>query len=100
MYENNLTNWDHSDAETALMLPSKYYYDEALFRLEAKTIHYCTWHCVCHRSEIESPGDFVKFDLLDQSILVVKGEAGNVHAYHNVCPVSYTHLTLPTICSV
>ena len=80
MYENNLTNWDHSDAETALTLPSKYYYDEALFSLEAKTIHYRTWHCVCHRSEIESPGDFVKFDLLDQSILVVKGEYGHVYA--------------------
>lgn len=92
MYENNLTNWDHSDAETALTLPSKYYYDEALFSLEAKTIHYRTWHCVCHRSEIESPGDFVKFDLLDQSILVVKGESGNVYAYHNVCQHRGTQL--------
>jgi len=28
MYKDNLTNWDHSDAETALTLPSKYYYDD------------------------------------------------------------------------
>ena len=36
--------------------------------------------------------DFVKFDLLDQSILVVKGESGNVYASHNVCQHRGTQL--------
>ena len=92
MNKDNYAHWDDMDPETAWTLPSKYYYDEELFRLETNTIHYRTWYCVCHRSEIESPGSFVKFDLLGQSIIVLRGTDGKVHAHHNVCQHRGTQL--------
>jgi phenylpropionate dioxygenase-like ring-hydroxylating dioxygenase large terminal subunit len=85
------TEWNPGDPETALTLPSKYFFDAEIFRREAQTIFFPSWHCVCHRSEIEQPGDFVKFDLLDQSVLV-RADDGQVHAYHNVCQHRGTRL--------
>ena len=86
------SDWDLGDPETANTLPSKYYFDQDIFDREAETIFYPSWHFVCHRSEIENPGDFIKFDLLNQSVLIIRGEGGAVHAYHNVCQPRGTRL--------
>lgn len=92
MFSDKQTDWNPEDPETALTLPSKYYFDQDIFDREAETIYYPSWQFVCHRSEIENPGDFVKFDLLNQSVLVVRGDGGAVHAYHNVCQHRGTRL--------
>ena len=92
MFDDKALDWDTSEPETALTLPSRYYFDPDLFAREAETIHYRSWHCVCHRSEIANAGDFVKFDLLDQSVLVVGGDDGEAYAYHNVCQHRGTEL--------
>lgn len=86
------SEWRLGDPETATTLPSRYFYDQEIFDREVETIFYPSWHCVCHRSEIENPGQFVKFDLMDQSILVVRGDDGGVHAHHNVCQHRGTQL--------
>ncbi|MEQ8666420.1 MAG: aromatic ring-hydroxylating dioxygenase subunit alpha [Rhodospirillales bacterium] len=92
MIGSKRTDWDPADPETALTLPSKYYFDREIFDREAETIFFPSWHCVCHVSEITNKGDFVKFDLLDQSVIVMRGEDGQIHAYHNVCQHRGTRL--------
>lgn len=92
MFDNKVTDWDPGNRETALTLPSKYYYDQEIFDREAQTIFYPSWHCVCHVSEIPNKGDFVVLDLLDQSVVVMRGDEGAIHAYHNVCQHRGTRL--------
>lgn len=92
MIDNKVTEWDPGNPETALTLPSKYYFDQEIFDREAETIFYPSWHSVCHVSEIPSKGDFVMLDLLDQSVIVMRGEEGAIHAYHNVCQHRGTRL--------
>lgn len=86
------TEWHWDRPETALTLPSRYYYDRDIFEREVETIFYPSWHCVCHDSEVEKPGDFVKFDMIDQSIIVVRGDDGVVRGFYNVCQHRGTQL--------
>ncbi len=43
------------------------------------------WRFVCHESEIAARGQYVRFDLAGDSVIVVRGDEGEVHALHNVC---------------
>ena len=92
MIEKKCANWQIGDPETARTLPSRFFYAPEIFEREVETIFYRSWHCVCHRSEIENLGDFVKFDLLDQSVLVIRANDGLVYAFHNVCQHRGTRL--------
>lgn len=92
MGPEKVTEWHWDRPETALTLPSRYYYDRDIFEREAETIFYPSWHCACHDSEIENVGDFVKFDMLDQSILIIRSDDGSVKAFYNVCQHRGTQL--------
>src|ERR1044072_2797227 len=43
------------------------------------------WQMACRLEEIPRPGDYVEYEILDQSIIVVRVDAENVRAYHNAC---------------
>ena len=80
-----LAQWPSGDPEMAFSLPSRYYYDAGVFQREVEAIFHPAWHFAGHRSEVKEPGDFIKVDVLDQSVLVVCGEDGVARAFHNVC---------------
>ena len=44
------------------------------------------WQMACRVEEIPRVGDFVTYDILDQSIIVVRSDTETISAYHNVCP--------------
>ena len=92
MFADKKTLWETNRPETDLTLPARYYYDADIFQREAETIFYPSWHCVCHDTEVPEPGDYVKFDLLTQSVIVVRGDDGQVRAFHNVCQHRGTQL--------
>lgn len=77
--------WKHDDPLTAHTLPSRYFYDPALFEAEKRTIFYRTWHMAGHLNEIAEPGQYVTVDVFEQSVLVVRGHDDVVRAFHNVC---------------
>lgn len=85
MIRQKTLTWASQDPEHALTLPARYFYDQEIFDREVDTIFSKSWHFVCHESELAEPGDFVKFDILGQSVLLVRGEDGAVRALHNVC---------------
>ena len=39
----------------------------------------------CRLEEIPEPGDFVEYEILDQSVVVVRGDDGEVRAFQNAC---------------
>ena len=43
------------------------------------------WQMACRLEEIPKPGDFVEYEILDESIIVVRVDADTVRAYHNAC---------------
>jgi phenylpropionate dioxygenase-like ring-hydroxylating dioxygenase large terminal subunit len=44
-----------------------------------------SWQLVCHSSELPAVGSHYLFELLGDSVLVVRDESGDIHAFHNVC---------------
>ncbi|WP_158917191.1 aromatic ring-hydroxylating dioxygenase subunit alpha [Caulobacter sp. S45] len=66
-------------------LPAWLYTDPAFFALERKRLFRQTWQIVCHVNDIPATGDYQAFDFLDDKILTVRGEDGEVRSFHNVC---------------
>ena len=44
------------------------------------------WQIACREEEIPKVGDFVTYDILDESVIVVRSKADQIRAYFNVCP--------------
>lgn len=77
--------WDAQDPENARTLPSRYFYDEALFQQEKEHIFMPAWHFGCHVNELAEPGAYVVRDIFDQSVILMSDRQGEIHAFHNVC---------------
>ena len=63
------------------------YTDPKVFGAEMDRVYGHTWLFVAHESQMREPGQFVSAHIGDRPVIAVR-------------PVSYTHLTLPTIYSV
>jgi phenylpropionate dioxygenase-like ring-hydroxylating dioxygenase large terminal subunit len=65
-------------------IPAKRYYDEAFFKLEAEHLWTHVWQMACRLEEIPEIGDWVEYEILDQSVIVVNTKNG-VKAFQNAC---------------
>jgi len=61
------------------------YYDPDFYALEAERLWPRVWQMACRLEEIPQPGDFAEYEILDQSVLVVRTEDLGVQAFHNAC---------------
>lgn len=66
-------------------LPPNWYHDPAVYEAEKQAIYDKSWHCAGHKSEFANPGDFVRIDYCDETILVVRGSDHIVRGFYNVC---------------
>lgn len=71
--------------QTADRIPKQRYYSPEFYALEAERFWPRVWQMACRLEEIGKPGDFVEYEILDQSIIVVRVDAENVRAYYNSC---------------
>jgi phenylpropionate dioxygenase-like ring-hydroxylating dioxygenase large terminal subunit len=65
--------------------PKERYYDPEFFALEAEMLWPRVWQMACRLEEIPGPGDYVTYDILDQSVIVVRADDGEVRAFQNAC---------------
>jgi Rieske 2Fe-2S family protein len=66
-------------------LPPGFYSSEAIYRAELKRIWHRGWLFVGHTCEIPNPGDYFTFAVDHDSLIVIRGDDGQVHALWNVC---------------
>lgn len=66
-------------------VPSWIYADDEIFRLEKQRLFARAWVYLAHETELPEPGDFVVRQIVDESILVVRGSDGEVRALINQC---------------
>jgi len=66
-------------------LPAWTYNSDKFLGLEKEAIFLKTWQLVGHVSELRQPGDYLRFDLLGESAIVLRDKAGAIRAFHNVC---------------
>ena len=69
----------------ARLLPGKAYHDDAIFEWEREEIFYRDWLAVARAEDIAEPGSFLVREVLDESVLLVRGRDDVVRAFYNVC---------------
>ena len=71
--------------QTADRIPKQRYYDREFYALETELFWPRVWQMACRLEEIPRAGDFVEYEILDQSIIVVRIDDATVGAYYNAC---------------
>jgi phenylpropionate dioxygenase-like ring-hydroxylating dioxygenase large terminal subunit len=71
--------------ERAVIIGKDAYLSPAYARAEAENLWAKVWQMACRDEEIPGAGDFVTYDILDESIIVARGADGRIVAYHNAC---------------
>lgn len=66
-------------------LPGEFYASDAVYRAEVDRIWRRGWLFVGHTCEIPEPGDYFTFAVDDDSLIVMRDDAGQIHALWNVC---------------
>lgn len=65
----------------------------AFARFEEERLWPYVWQIACRLEEIPNVGDFVTYEVVDDSIIVVRSSETEVKAFHNVCPHRGRQLT-------
>ena len=66
-------------------LPAPWYHDPAHYARELEVFWYRKWVAVAREEELRAPGDWRVVRVGTQSILLARGEAGELRAFHNTC---------------
>ena len=62
-----------------------FYASDEIFAADVEAVMMREWHFAGLANEIPGAGDYFLFDLLDESVILVRGEDGQVRAFANVC---------------
>jgi phenylpropionate dioxygenase-like ring-hydroxylating dioxygenase large terminal subunit len=68
-----------------MSLPGWLYYDPEFFEAEKAAFLRAAPQVVCHESEISQPGDWRTIEYLGESVIVIRGDDGEIRAFSNVC---------------
>ncbi|MDF3284980.1 Rieske 2Fe-2S domain-containing protein [Gordonia sp. N1V] len=66
-------------------LPGDKYSSEAYYSDELKAIHKRSWWIIGHASEWEKAGDFKRFRIFGENIVVIRDRDGRLHGMANIC---------------
>ena len=61
------------------------YFDPDFYQMEAELLWPRVWQMACRLEEIPEPRDFVEYEILDQSVVVVRTDDLGVSAFQNAC---------------
>jgi Rieske 2Fe-2S family protein len=66
-------------------LPGEFYSNTEIYREDIERIWRRGWLFAGHSCQIPEPGDFFTMEVDTDSIIVIRGQNGVIHALHNVC---------------
>src|SRR6266403_4755062 len=56
-----------------------------IYQLDLERIWRRGWLFAGHTCQVKSPGDYFVFDIDTDSLVVIRGDDGEIHALHNTC---------------
>lgn len=89
-----MADYPATEDAACLTLPPEAYTDAGLYEREVETIFKHEWLLVGRANDIPSPGDWFSFQILDDPMIIVRGEDGLVRALSNVCRHRYMPVAL------
>lgn len=68
-----------------VLIGTEAYISERYARDEAQKLWRKTWQIACREEELAKAGDYVVYDILNESVIVARTTSERIAAYHNVC---------------
>ena len=68
-----------------LSLPRASFVSEAEFGREREVVLFTGWFCVGRAETLAGPGDYLTADVAGESVVVVRGDDGELRGFYNVC---------------
>jgi glycine betaine monooxygenase A len=66
-------------------LPGAFYTDEAVYRRDIERVWRRGWLFAGHTCEISEPGDYFTVEVDTDSVIILRGDDGEIRGLHNVC---------------
>src|SRR5580698_7610293 len=66
-------------------IPASHYTSRAHAELENERLWPRVWQVACREEDIPQVGDFYTYDIVDDSIIVVRTSPDEIKAFHNAC---------------
>ena len=66
-------------------IPAYFYRSHLVYQRELSDLVFRSWVYACHVSELAEPGDYQLLEIGEDSIIVVRDAAGDIHALMNIC---------------
>lgn len=74
------------DEEKLVTYPTEAFFSREYLEAEKKHLWPKIWQMVERVEDLPNNGDYVTYDVADESIIVLRGDDGELRAFHNVCP--------------
>jgi nitrite reductase/ring-hydroxylating ferredoxin subunit len=68
------------------LVPASNYFSKEYAELENERLWPRIWQMVCREEEIPSVGDFHTYEIVDESIVIIRTAPDEIKAFYNVCP--------------
>lgn len=71
--------------KTPTLVPSERYHSPAFAQLEFERMWPKVWQVACTVDHVAEPGDYFEYRCGPYSVVIVRGDDGELHAFQNVC---------------
>jgi phenylpropionate dioxygenase-like ring-hydroxylating dioxygenase large terminal subunit len=75
----------HQQVVRVDFVPKNSYLSREFARLERERLWPKVWQVACREEEIPRVGDYVTYDICDESVIVVRTAEDRIQAFHNAC---------------
>jgi Rieske 2Fe-2S family protein len=79
----------------ALSLPKASFTSESEFGREREAVLFASWFCVGRAETLAAAGDYLTADVAGESVIVVRGDEGDLHGFYNLCRHRGSRLVAP-----
>ena len=76
---------ESSDNLATTDIPTERYWSHEWHKMEVDHVWRKTWQVACRIEEIPNDGDFVVYDIVDDSVIVVRSSTADIKAFTNSC---------------
>lgn len=66
-------------------LPGRDYTDPVIFAKERENVFFKSWYYAGRAEQAETPGQWFAIDVVGESVIVMRNDAGELQAFYNVC---------------
>lgn len=75
----------NASAVRADFIPKEAYISKVFSEREKEALWPRVWQVACREEELKKVGDYVTYEICDQSVIVVRAAEDSLRAYHNAC---------------